>query len=249
METLGELLDGSQNNQAIKHFWDVQQKSDQWYQLRCGVITASVMEDLIKKKTDKKTGEVTYSVPDDDKIKAYFFELAAQRVTNDIEDTYQSYAMIRGERDEVDAFNLYSQKYEPLKTCGFITNEQHGVLIGYSPDGLTALNDEGQVECKSRAPKFQAETIFENEMPDDYMIQIQTGLLVTKRKWCDFISYCGGMPMFVKRIYPDPIIQDTIILAAQKADKEVQAIVDRIQSNIKSNNFYPTIKRVEDITA
>ena len=46
------------------------------------------------------------------------------------------------------------------------------------------------------------------------MIQLQTGLLVSGRKWIDFISYCGGLPMFVKRVEPDPEIQDAIVAAA-----------------------------------
>ena len=51
-------------------------------------------------------------------------------------------------------------------------------------------------------------------IPDEYVIQVQTGLLVTKRKWCDFISYCGGAHMLTIRAYPDPKIQDAIVAAA-----------------------------------
>jgi hypothetical protein len=35
------------------------------------------------------------------------------------------------------------------------------------------------------------------------MAQCQAGLLVSGRAWIDFISYCGGMPLFVKRVEPD----------------------------------------------
>lgn len=58
------------------------------------------------------------------------------------------------------------------------------------------------------------QTIAEDAVPDEYMIQLQTGLLVSGRKWIDFISYCGGLPMFVKRVEPDPKIQDAIVAAA-----------------------------------
>jgi hypothetical protein len=34
------------------------------------------------------------------------------------------------------------------------------------------------------------------------MAQIQTGLLVSERDWCDFISYSGGMPLWRKRVEP-----------------------------------------------
>jgi len=203
----------------------------------------------LSKKTDKKTGEVTWSVPDTDKNKAYLFELAAQRINGEAGDNFQTFDMMRGERDEVDAFNLYSEKYEQLKTCGFITNDEHNVLLGFSPDGLSALHDDSMIEAKSRKPKFQVETMLGRVIPDEYEIQVQTGLLITRRKKCDFISYCGGMEMIVFPVYPDPQLQDTIILAAQQADKQVNDIVVKYRALAEQGKFPKTIKRVEDITA
>ena len=250
-ETLADLMGWTADefHPHIKYYYNLQQHTDAWLQARCGIITASVMKNLLKKKTDKKSGEVSYSVPDTDTTKAYLFELAAQRINNDIGDNIQTYDMQRGVVDEVDAFRIYSENYEPLKTCGFITNDEHGVLLGYSPDGLTALHDDGQQEAKSRKPKFQAETLYYDEMPDDFEIQVQTGLIVTKRKWCDFISYCGGMVMFRKRVEPDAYIQDQIIMAAKKADQQIDEIVEKVRANIEKYKFIPTEKRVEDITA
>ena len=46
------------------------------------------------------------------------------------------------------------------------------------------------------------------------MIQLQTGMLVADRQWVDFISYSGGLPMFVKRVHAAPDIQAAIVNAA-----------------------------------
>ena len=46
------------------------------------------------------------------------------------------------------------------------------------------------------------------------MLQLQTGLLVTDREWIDFISYSGGLPMVVIRVWPDAKVQDAILNAA-----------------------------------
>jgi hypothetical protein len=54
------------------------------------------------------------------------------------------------------------------------------------------------------------------------MLQIQTGLLVTGRKWLDFVSYCAGLPMFVKRVFPDARYQDAIIAAATDFERLLQ---------------------------
>jgi hypothetical protein len=56
---------------------------------------------------------------------------------------------------------------------------------------------------QERRQKFQVETILADKVPDEYMLQIQTGLLVTGREWLDFVSYCAGLPMFIKRVFPD----------------------------------------------
>ncbi|MBX4389892.1 hypothetical protein K4H03_27830, partial [Mycobacterium tuberculosis] len=77
------------------------------------------------------------------------------------------------------------------------------------------------IECKSRAGKYQVQTIATNEVPAEYMIQLQTGLLVTGRKWIDFISYSGGLPMFVKRVEPDLLMQGAILAAATAFEAKV----------------------------
>jgi hypothetical protein len=53
------------------------------------------------------------------------------------------------------------------------------------------------------------------------MIQVQTGLLVTERKWCDLISYSGGLPMSTARVFPSPQIQDAIINAAKAFEQRL----------------------------
>ena len=73
------------------------------------------------------------------------------------------------------------------------------------------VGDDGLIECKSRRQRFQIQTIADDEVPADYMIQLQTGLLVSERKWIDFISYSGGLPMFVKRVEPIPEYQEAIV--------------------------------------
>ena len=46
--------------------------------------------------------------------------------------------------------------------------------------------------------------ILADAVPDHYMAQLQAGLLVSGRDWVDYVSYSGGMPLYVKRVHPDP---------------------------------------------
>lgn len=182
---------------------DVDQGSDEWLALRCGKLTASEMRLVVTP---------TLKIADNDKTRAHVYELLFQRISNYVEPQYVSDDMLRGINDEIDARAKYEQHFAPVQTVGFVTSDEWGFTIGYSPDGL--VGDDGLIECKSRRGKYQVQTIAENEVPAEYMIQLQTGLLVTGRKWIDFISYSGGLPLFVKRVEPDPVIQDAIIVGA-----------------------------------
>lgn len=220
------------------------QGSDEWLMARCGVLTASEIKFAISKKTDKKTGIVTYKSPDDDKSVAHLYELAAQHINQYVEPQYIGDAMLRGQEEESYARELYHEKYAPVETIGFITNDELGFTLGYSPDGL--VGEDGQIECKSRKQKYQLETIDSDIVPEEYTIQLQTGLLVSGRKWCDFISYSGGMPMFVKRVYPDIEVQKAIKIAASAFNIKMQKIIAEYPQKIK--NLYSTKRVPRDIT-
>ena len=187
----------------------VTQGSDEWYALRLGLLTASEMK-LILTPTLKQASN--------DKERSHLYELLAQRITGFVEPSYVSDDMLRGKEDEFYARENYRREYAPVKEVGFVTNDKWGFKIGYSPDGLVGVRDGGQIEVKSRRQKYQIETLIEHgekqTIPVEYALQIQTGLLVTERKWCDFISYSGGAGMLTIRVYPDAKMQTAIIEAA-----------------------------------
>jgi hypothetical protein len=179
------------------------QGSPEWLQARCGLLTASEMKLIVTPTLKPASNE---------KERAHLYELLAQRISGYVEPSFVSDDMLRGREDEIEARAIYDETYAPVQEAGFITNDRWGFKIGYSPDGL--VGDDGLIECKSRRQKFQVETIVNQTVPSDYMMQIQTGLLVTGRKWLDFISYSGGLPMVTMRVLPDAAIQAAIVEAA-----------------------------------
>lgn len=199
----------------VYHF-DLVQGSDEWLKARCGLLTASEMKLIVTPTTLKPTSN--------DKERAHLYELLAQRINGPrAEQGFQSYDMIRGHAEEAEARYLYECHYEPVQTCGFVTNSRWGFTLGCSPDGL--VGRDGMLETKSRAAKYQVETLLEffprGLIPDEFRIQVQTALLVTERKWCDFISYSNGMPMATIRVEPDPVYQDAILTAATAFEKRL----------------------------
>ena len=219
---------------TITYHPDVDQGTPEWLEMRRGLLTASEVKLILTP---------TLKVARNDKTRQHVYELAAQRITEYVEPTYIGDDMLRGWEDEVRARDLYSAKYAPVTECGFVTNDEWGFTIGYSPDGL--VGDDGLIEIKSRRQKYQVQTIIEGTTPDDYILQVQTGLLVTGRKWLDFISYSGGIPMFVTRVFPDPVIQDAIIDAASQFEAGVCKAVSSYHDNVKAHGYHATERVVE----
>lgn len=223
----GRAEAASSTTRAIYHR-DIDQGSEQWHQLRCGILTASEMKLVITP---------TLRVADNDKVRTHLYHLAAQRVTKYVDPHFESYDMERGKFDEEHARGKYAEKFGEVEECGIITNDKLGFNVGYSPDGLPA---RGLIECKSRLQKLQMQTLVESvvkdAIPADFVIQCQTGLLVADdREWLDFISYCGGMKMAVVRTYPDPVIQEAIGNAAVDAEKRIKAILSTYEDLVASN--------------
>lgn len=218
---------------TITYHPDVIQGSDEWLAMRCGILTASEMKNIITP---------TLKIANNDKTRAHAYEIAFQRISQYVEPQYISDAMLRGQEDEIYAREAYSQHYAPVTETGFITNNKWGFTIGYSPDGL--VGDPGLIECKSRCGKYHVQTVANNEMPDDFAIQVQTGLLVSGRKWLDFISYCAGLPVFVQRIEPNPEIQAAIVAAATAFEARVEEIVREYHATLASMpKLIPTERR------
>ena len=218
----------------------VHQGSEEWLAARCGLLTASEMKHIIAP---------TMKIASNEKERAHLYELLAQRITRYVEPHYISDDMLRGIEDEISARALYAEHYAPVDDGGFVTNDKWGFTIGYSPDGL--VGKKGLIEGKSRRQKFQVQTFVEHvtagTIPHEYLIQHQTGLLVADdREWIDFISYSGGFPMIVIRVWPDETVQNAIVEAAgafeQRLAKRFAEYHDAVRSMPK---LIPTERKVE----
>lgn len=222
---------------------DIDHGSEAWINARCGMLTASEMKLIITPGTLKAASN--------DKERSHFYELLAQRITSYVEPCYTSDDMLRGQEDEFEALSLYAKHHAPTEHIGFITNDKWGFTLGYSPDAL--VGSDGLVECKSRRQKYQVETflvhVAEGTIPQEYAIQIQTGLLVSERKWCDLVSYSGGLPLAVMRVEADPQVQDKILAAAESFEGRLRDAMDRYRATIASARAIPTKRIPREIAA
>ena len=100
--------------------------------------------------------------------------------------------MARGTELEPESRDLYAmlKDVEPVQV-GMVYKDA-SKLIACSPDAL--IGDDGLWESKSPAPHNQVQSLLKGIVPTQYIPQIQGQLFVTDREWCDFQSYCPGMP-------------------------------------------------------
>lgn len=217
---------------------DLVQGSDEWLRARCGLITASEVK-LLLTPTLKRA--------DNDKSRAHLWELAAQRISNHVEPVYVTDDMLRGHEEEFYARQLYAEKIAPVEEVGFVTNDGFGFTLGCSPDGI--VGSDGLIEIKSRRQKYQVQTIVEHwrdgTPPSDYLLQVQTAMLITDRAWCDLISYSGGLPMIPMRIERDHKIGAAILEACESAEAKISEIIEDFFAAVEARKLHPTERRIE----
>lgn len=223
----------------IQIYDELEQGTDEWRLARCGLLTASA---VCKIMTPAKL-----KFSQNDACRTHAYDVASERITKFCPDHFMTFAMARGHEEEIYARDLYDVEYAKVREVGFVTNSTWGFTIGYSPDGL--VGEDGLIEIKSRASKYQARTIIEKKIPMEFMLQLQTGMLVSNRKWCDFISYSNGMPMFVMRAERDEEMCNAIIDAAASFEAAVNQHVATFLDNVAELNLRPTERRqdIEDI--
>jgi putative phage-type endonuclease len=195
--------------------FDIEQGTDDWHALRRGVITASAIGKLIT-----PTGKLASN----DTSRAQLLQLLAERITGESEPGFYNDDMARGTLLEPYARDLYVRHYQPVQECGFVSAEFDGVLIGYSPDGL--IDEDGLIEIKAPRAKTHLKSLISGEAPAEYLPQVQTGLAVTGRAWCDFISYSPGLPLFVKRCERDEAAIERLIAAACAAEVQLAELME-----------------------
>ena len=204
---------------------ELEQGSPEWIQARCGLISASIMNDILTP---------TLKMASNDKTRAATYELACQRVTQYVEPQYWTDSMLRGVSDEVTAADLYSERIAHTQEVGGMVREFEFGRIWYSPDRL--VGDDGLIEVKSRRNGLHFKTVAEGEVPKEHILQLQAGLLVSGRKWIDYISICKGQPLFIKRVEPDPVYQEAILSACECMEKSIAEVTEKYYNTIKAQS-------------
>lgn len=215
------------------HVYDFEQGSDDWLAARRGIITASVVGQLITPQTVKPASN--------DKSRALIAQLAAERITGQSDSVFVSDDMARGTLHEPIARDRYADvNGVAVVEVGFLVRDDYGFQLGASPDGL--IGDDGGLEVKCPRAKTHIQTILTGQVPAYHMAQVQTCLLVAGREWWDYVSFSAGLPMWTKRVHPEPKWRDAIITAGTSADNAIAAMVqqwERATADLPTTEYVP----------
>tara|TARA_R110000782_G_scaffold253452_1_gene341554 strand:- start:15 stop:662 length:648 start_codon:yes stop_codon:yes gene_type:complete len=179
----------------MANYLNYEQGSIEWLEARGGLITASMFTDAVATlKSGKNKGEPTQ------KAKDYAFRLAIERISGELLSKpyeFQPWQADRGNhleehariRYEAKTFNLVQQVSLAVTDCG---------LFGASLDGL--VDDDGSIEIKCFLnPEKLASILLDGDV-GSVVDQMQGGMWITGRSWCDFVLYCPALKCIDKDI-------------------------------------------------
>ena len=130
------------------------------------------------------------------------------------EDTYQTFAMKRGQEQEVFARAIYAEKHN-------VEVVESGIAIssctyfGYSTDGFVGA--DGAIEVKSPISPKSILPVLSGDL-SAYMDQCQGGLWITEREWIDFIMYLPQLKSIKKDMYIQRVYRDEAYIKSLKSD-------------------------------
>jgi putative phage-type endonuclease len=191
-----------------------------WFNARTGKITASRMRSAMKRL---KNGE------DAAERKNLKIEILAERMTGDIIEKFVNAAMQWGIDQEGPAKAAYEAATGRIVTdVGFIDHPEIE-WCGASPDGF--VND-GLIEIKCPTTSTHLSWVIDGGIPEEHIAQMTLQCAVTKRGWCDFVSYdprvAQAQQLFVRRFYPTDEQIETVEREARLFLQEVEGLFQLI---------------------
>ena len=196
----------------------VEQGTPEWHQLRLGKVTASRVADILAKT---KTGPSASR-------QNYLIELALQRTTGIIQESYSNAAMEWGTQTEPQARVAYEVKSGNFVDQVAFIDHPNIEWFGCSPDGL--VSDKGLIEIKCPNSPTHWEYFKSKEPPKKYFIQMQAQMAVTGKDWCDFVSFDPRMPersqLLIVRVNRDSNFINEMIVEIQQFLSEVEVEVN-----------------------
>lgn len=195
----------------MMEIFDFEQGTDEWFECRRGLPTASKFATVMAKGEGKTRSE-------------YMRKLAGEILTGELSEQFSNAHTERGNDMEDEARQTYAfvEGVEPYRV-GFIRNGNKGA----SPDSLIGTN--GGLEIKTALPHIQIDRLERDRLPPEHKAQVQGNLWVSEREWWDFVSYWPKLPVLTIRVYRDDDYIKTMADEIDRFNDELAELVERIR--------------------
>lgn len=192
-------------------FEDLEQGTEEWFEVRRGLPTASNFATIMAKGEGKTRSQ-------------YMRKLAGEILTGELAEQFSNAHTERGNAMEDEARQAYAfVESAEIKRVGFIRNGQKGA----SPDSL--IGNDGGLEIKTALPHIQIDRLERDRLPPEHRAQVQGNLWVSEREWWDFVSYWPKLPILTVRVYRDEAFIKEMSDEVDRFNDELAALVEKIR--------------------
>ena len=192
--------------------YNFEQRTEDWYNIRKGKMTASNAETIIANGKGLET---------------YIYNLMAEYYSSAEKENYINADMQRGIDLEPEAkieFQFYTGL--DIKEVGCVELNEY---ILASPDGL--IGDDSLIEIKCPNDSIYFKLLLSNNIKPEYIAQMQMQMYVTNRQYCYFVSY---NPNFEKSLYIKKISRDEeMIEKIKKGLERGTQLIKEIKENFR----------------
>jgi len=159
-------------------------------------------------------------------LDTYVLEIVAEYLSSADKEQFSNKHTDRGNELEPQARAIYELTTgKDVKQVGFI---EYNDYVGCSPDGL--IDDDGVLEIKCIDDVGYLKMLLGEEISSDYQWQIQMNLLITGRKWWDFVAYNPNFKqsIIIKRVVPDKDKQEKLSNGFILAENKIKEILNKL---------------------
>ena len=201
--------------------YDIEQNSDEWFEIKLGMFSASSANDLLMDKKTKGYQNLIARIVEE--------RITGQRCENN--QFKGNYATERGHYFEPIARNDYELRH--LQTVNLVGVVIYNEWALCSPDGL--INDNGlhQIKCPLFATQLEYLRLIKlgkDPISRLYHNQLQFEMFITGREYNVFTSYHPNLKPIDIVVERDNILQEVIEIRLNEAIQEVKYEIDIIKN-------------------
>lgn len=208
--------------------FDCEHGSAEWLRVRCGIVTASRLYDVVKTIGKGKAYSAARA--------NYRADLVAEILTGRATQHYVTPEMKWGIEQEQYARAAYEVAQDVMvETCGFVLHPSID-RFGASPDGLIGADGLVQIKCPNTTNHL--EWLREGVVPLEHAPQMLAEMACTGRQWNDFVSFDPRLPpdlqLFICRFHREDPLVAALEQEVVKFTAEIDALIAQLPRQNKS---------------